>query len=94
MTRPASPETRQEWTAGQVRALGVKTDLRTAGSIFGYSPTQVYEAAKSDKLPFPVIRCGVRYVVPVQPILDLLGIGSDCPDDQPRGAFMPTPATV
>jgi hypothetical protein len=93
MSRAAAP-TRREWTADAVRSLGVQTDLRTAGEIFGYSPTQVYEAAKSDKLPFPVIRCGVRYVVPVQPILDLLGIGSDCPDDQLQGASVPTPATV
>lgn len=64
----------RRWTAAQVRALGVRTDLRTAGSIFGMSPTQCYEAAKADRLPFPVLRVGIRYVVPVAPILELLGL--------------------
>jgi hypothetical protein len=73
MTTPAA-RAQQTWTRADVLALGVQTDLRTAGAIFGYSATQAYEAAKHDRLPFPVIRCGIRYVVPVQPILELLGI--------------------
>lgn len=80
MTTTAESPPRITWTAEAVRALGVRTDLRTAGEIFGYSKTQVYEAAKTGALPFPVIRCGVRYVVPVQPILDLLGLASQSAD--------------
>jgi hypothetical protein len=74
MSRVTAPA-RQEWTPDAVRSLGVVTDLRTAGSIFGYSATQVYEAAKAGRLPFRVIRRGTRYAVPVAPLLELLGLG-------------------
>lgn len=64
------------WTPEAVRALGVKTDVATAGEILGLSRTQSYEALKRGDLPVPVIRVGRRIVVPVQPILDLLGIAT------------------
>ena len=90
----------KRWTAAQVRALGVRTDIRTAGEIFGLSATQAYEAAKAERLPFPVLRVGVRYIVPVAPILQLLGIdgGSDdrlAAGDQRRsgGGEPPGPGT-
>jgi hypothetical protein len=62
------------WTRAAIIGLGARTDLRTAGQIFGMSETRVYEAAKAGRLPFPVLRVGTRYVVPVQPLLALLGI--------------------
>jgi hypothetical protein len=73
VTRPG-PAARPKWTARQVRALGVSTDLRTAGSVFGISPSQSYEAAKAGTFPVPVIKCGTRYVVPVAAILKALCI--------------------
>jgi hypothetical protein len=73
MSRPA-PKVKPKWSRAAIVALGVRTDLRTAGSIWGLSPTQVYAAAKAGRLPFPVLKIGSRYCVPVQPMLALLGI--------------------
>ena len=49
--------------------------MATAGSIFGLSRTQSYEAVKHNRFPVPVIPVGRRLVVPVAPIRQLLGIG-------------------
>jgi hypothetical protein len=65
------------WTREALRALGVQTDLGTAGSIFGLSRTQSYEAHKRGDFPVSVIRVGRRLVVPVAPILELLCIPAD-----------------
>jgi hypothetical protein len=62
------------WQPDEVRALGVRTDVETAGSILGLSRTQAYEAIKRDRFPVPVIRIGRRIVVPTRPLLRLLGI--------------------
>lgn len=53
-------------------ALGVRTDVETAGSIFGLSRTQAYEAVNAGRFPVPTFRIGRRVVVPVAPILVLL----------------------
>ena len=99
--QPASLAVRPriKWTEAAVRGLGVRTDLRTAGSIFGLSATQSYEAAKAGRFPVPVLRVGVRYVVPVAPILAVLGLDdgggpnrSDGPD-QERGGEDARPGT-
>ena len=66
--------TRTEWTAQEVRALGVQTDIATAGSIFGLSRTQAYVAVNNGLFPVPVIKVGRRYLVPTAPILRLLGL--------------------
>ena len=66
--------TARTWTREQVTALGVRTDVETAGSIFGLSRTQAYEAVKAHRFPVPTFRIGRRFVVPVAPILALLGI--------------------
>lgn len=65
------------WTEEAIRALGVKTDVETAGAIFGLSRTQAYEAAKAGRFPVAVVPIGGRLVVPVAPILRLLGIGAE-----------------
>lgn len=65
------------WSEADVRALGVRTDVETAGSILGLSRTQSYEAVRTDHFPVPVFRIGRRIVVPVAPILALLGIGTE-----------------
>jgi hypothetical protein len=57
-----------------VLALGVTTDVPTAGSILRLSKTQAYERVKDGTFPVKVIRVGGRLVVPVAPILELLGL--------------------
>lgn len=76
------------WTPEAVRALGVRTDLGTAGSIFGLSRTQSYEAHKRGDFPVPVVPVGRRrLIVPVAPILELLRISADT-----EAAGPPSPA--
>lgn len=65
------------WTDDAVRALGVRTDVTTAGSIFGLSRTQAYEAVSAGRFPVPVIRVGRRVVVPVAPIRRLLELDAE-----------------
>lgn len=66
------------WSEEAIRALGTKTDVETAGAIFGMSRTQSYEAAKAGRFPVPVVPIGDhRLVVPVAPILRLLQIDAD-----------------
>jgi hypothetical protein len=63
------------WTRKAVEALGVRTDVPTAYEIFtGRGRDAAYRAVKRGEFPVPVIEVGGRLVVPVQPILDLLGI--------------------
>lgn len=65
------------WTADEVRALGVRCDLVTAASVLGIGRTTAHELARADRFPVPVLRLGVRYVVPVAPLLRLLGLDQD-----------------
>ena len=65
------------WTREQVLALGVRTDVETAGSIFGLSRTQAYEAVNGERFPVPTFRIGRRVVVPVAPIVALLGLDTE-----------------
>ncbi|WP_242605453.1 hypothetical protein [Frankia sp. Cppng1_Ct_nod] len=62
------------WTPDRVRALGVTTDLRTAGSVLSIKETKAYALAAAGAFPVPAIRAGGRWVVPVAPILRLLGL--------------------
>ena len=62
------------WTDKAIRDLGVRTNVETAGSIFGLSRTQTYLAIKGGRFPVPVISVGRRLVVPVAPIRKLLGL--------------------
>jgi hypothetical protein len=74
--RPAGAVRREKWTPAQVRALGVRTDIATLASVLGMSETAARDLYHADRLPVPVLRVGRRLVVPVQPILDLLGLGN------------------
>lgn len=65
------------WTAEAVRALGVRTDVATAGSVLGLGRSQAYEAIRRGCFPLPVIRAGGHYVVPVAPLLRLLGLDDE-----------------
>lgn len=63
------------WTPEAIRALGVRTDVPTAGAILaGLCKDESYRMVKRGKFPVPVLHVGRRLVVPVQPILELLGI--------------------
>jgi hypothetical protein len=65
------------WTATEIRALGVRTDVETGGSIFGLSRTQAYVAVDEGRFPVPTFRIGRRIVVPVAPIIRLLGLETE-----------------
>lgn len=60
------------WTAEQIRALGVSTNLTTAASVLGIGRTLAYQLVAAGQFPVPVIRAGTRVIVPVAPLLDLL----------------------
>jgi hypothetical protein len=59
-----------------VRALGITTDVETAGSILGIGRSKAYALAKAGRFPAKTIRVGRSYVVSVPAILELLGVGS------------------
>lgn len=78
------------WSEEALRALGVKTDVETAGAVFGLSRTQSYEAAKAGRFPVPVVPIGEhRLVVPVAPILRLLQIDTGAAGETGGGAIDP-----
>jgi len=87
-TRPA----RRVWTPDDVIALGVRTDVPTAGEILaGLCKDEAYRMHKRGEFPVPVVKVGRRYVVPVAPILRLLGIG---PPDMDEAEPATGPASV
>jgi len=76
--------TAKVWTRKQVLALGVRTDVPTADAIIaGLGRDESYRSVKRGTFPVPTIRVGRRIVVPVQPILELLGL--DTPSAQDGG---------
>lgn len=70
-------EDKHTWTADEVLALGVRTDVPTAGEILGLGRSAAYRLAKLGQFPVPVIAVGAWEVVPVAPIVELLGIRAD-----------------
>ncbi len=68
---------RGQWAADDVRALGVITDLATAGSVLDMGLTKARELARTGQFPVPILKHGERYVVPVRPLLVLLGVASE-----------------
>lgn len=64
------------WTEERIRALGVITDLPTAGRIFGIGRAQAYDLARTGEFPAPVIHLGTRVKVPVAGIMAALGLTS------------------
>lgn len=65
---------RRIWSPDDVRALGVATDVVTAGSIFGMGRTLARELVRRGDFPVAAIRVGVKIVVPTAPILRLLEV--------------------
>jgi len=65
----------RRWTEAEVRALGVRTDLVTACAVvYGCGRTKAYELMRRGALDFPALHVGQRIVVPVAPLLALLGL--------------------
>jgi hypothetical protein len=62
------------WTEDAVRALGMTTDIATAGEVLGIGRTKAYEMARADEFPVPLPRAGRRYLVSVPALLKLLGV--------------------
>jgi hypothetical protein len=63
------------WTRADVEALGVRTDVPTAYAILtGLDKDAAYRAVKRGDFPVPVIKVGRRMIVPVAPIIRLLGL--------------------
>lgn len=48
---PATERKRSVWTADQVRALGLTTDLATAADILGISRSAAYKLARRNSFP-------------------------------------------
>ncbi len=65
---------RQPWSVEQIRALGVTTDIVTAGAVLGIGRTSVYRLARTGAFPVPVLKVGNRYVVAVAHLLKAIGI--------------------
>lgn len=72
MTESSMSGERRLWSEDEVRALGVATDLVTAGAVLGIGRTTAHALARAGRFPVPVLRVGRRYRVPVAPILRLL----------------------
>lgn len=78
--------TRRVWTAEQVYALGVRTDLPTAASILGIGRNAAYEMVHGGRFPVPVLRMGRHHVVPVAPLLRLLDVVESGDSGPPNSA--------
>ncbi|MBH0118024.1 DNA-binding protein [Rhodococcus sp. CX] len=61
----------------EIKALGAVTDLRTALKAADIGTTYGYQKARTNELPFPVLRVGRQYRVPVAGLLKALGIEDD-----------------
>lgn len=62
------------WTPEAIRDLGARTDIKTACSVLGISHSLGYQLVREGEFPVRTIRLGNRIIVPVQGLLDLLGI--------------------
>ena len=79
-TQPPTDATgtlRLVWTPEEVRALGVTTDVVTAGRILGLSRNSAYRLARAGTFPVPVLRAGAQYRVPVAGLLTALHLDAE-----------------
>lgn len=70
-------KTRRVWTAARIRALGARTNVPTACEILGMSERTGREMIRRGTFPVTVLRLGHKQVVPVAPIMTLLGIPAE-----------------
>ncbi len=69
----APPATvRRVWSLQEVQALGVTTDVVTAGQILGLSRNSAYTLARRGMFPVPVIKAGTRYRIPIAALVAAL----------------------
>ncbi len=77
-------EAGKTWTADEIRALGVRTDLVTACSIvYGIGKSAAWDRYHRGELGFPALRSGRGVVVPVAPLLKLMMV-EEPPKPAPR----------
>jgi hypothetical protein len=67
----------RSWSVKKVRALGMTTDVVTAGSVLGLGRTVSYQRAREGRFPVPVRKVGDRYLVVVADLLQALGVDPD-----------------
>lgn len=61
--------------------------LREAAEAIGIGHSTAYNAVRNNEFPVRVIKIGGRYVVPVAPLLELLGLDAlPNTDDEPNAA--------
>jgi hypothetical protein len=65
---------REPWSVQRIRALGVTTDVVTAGAVLGIGRTTAYRLAQSAAFPVPVLKVGSRYLVAVAHLLKAVGV--------------------
>jgi hypothetical protein len=66
---------RKQWTADDIRALGVRMDGVTACEIvYGVGRTTAYELLGRREVDFPVLRRGKSWIVPTSAVLSLLRV--------------------
>lgn len=63
---------RRRWTAREVEALGLTTDVPTAGSVLGIGRETARGLARSGRFPVKVIEVGRLRRVSVRALLDIL----------------------
>ncbi|MGW3808701.1 helix-turn-helix domain-containing protein [Micromonospora sp. NPDC005113] len=78
---PAETATARRWTEVDVRALGVTTDVVTAGQILGLSRNTAYRLARAGTFPVPIIQAGHQYRIPVAGLLAALHLTSPATPD-------------
>jgi excisionase family DNA binding protein len=87
MRRTNGNARKKVWTPQAIRALGVRTDIKTSADVLGISDRTLYELVRSGECPLKVLRLGNKYVVPVQSLLEYLGIASEEPASIQRPAL-------
>lgn len=81
-----------QWTFETITALGVTTDITTAGSCFGLGRTKSHELHRAGLFPVPVLELGPQtFRVPVAHILRVLGLddAGGAPDSAPTDPTTP-----
>lgn len=83
---------RPVWSVADVQALGVRTDVPTAGRVLGMGSVTAYDMARRGDFPVPVLKLGRKYVVPVAGLLTALGISQAEQHEKSLGGFATKPS--
>lgn len=84
------------WTPSRIRALGVITDLVTAGQVLNIGRNMAYHLARTGDFPVPVHQVGRTYRVHISDLLAHLGLAAEPRglDDHTTRSVNATPATT